>query len=244
MFNTDSDRRDRTIGHWLRWSEFTPPRCFLRLDAGDPVEDKTLEAHILVAATAVWQGIALELSPAVIMRLPFRRGTQAAAVTGLIAHEEVFERMAFLLAAVGVLLVLGIGGAVVGRAGPSCPTGGWGTSRPSPASRTSRHTLRRFGPEAALGRLKPDSTRDAGREARGSHAIGSSQRAVLARLEWDAVAHTSACRAVSRLSWVTDNGHRDDHDGWCGVAPQWYGPADRPPMQARNAAAAPRMLVG
>jgi hypothetical protein len=89
-----------------------PPRCFLRLDAGDPVEDKTLEAHILVAATAVWQGIARELSPAFIMRLPFRRGTQAADVTGLIAHEEVLERMAFLLAAVVVLLVLGIGGAV------------------------------------------------------------------------------------------------------------------------------------
>jgi hypothetical protein len=82
------------------------------LDAGDPVEDKTLEAHILVAATAVWQGIALELSPAVIMRLPFRRGTQAAAVTGLIDHEEVLERMAFLLAAGGVLLVLRIGGPV------------------------------------------------------------------------------------------------------------------------------------
>jgi hypothetical protein len=112
LFNTDSARRDRTIGHCLRWSEFTPPRFLLRLDAGDPVEDKTLEAQILVAATAVGQGLALELSPAVIMRLPCRRGTHAAAVTGLSDHEEVLERMAFLLAAVGVLLVLGIGGAV------------------------------------------------------------------------------------------------------------------------------------
>jgi hypothetical protein len=112
MFNTDSDRRDRTIGHVLRWSEFTPPRFFLRLDDGDTVEDKTLEAHILVEATAVWQGIALELSQAFIMRLPFIRGTQEADVTALIDHEEVLDRVALLLAAVVVLLVLGIGGAV------------------------------------------------------------------------------------------------------------------------------------
>jgi hypothetical protein len=112
VFNTDSDRRDRTIGHLLRWSEFTPPRFFLRLDDGDAVEDKTLEAPILVEATAVWQGIALQLSQAFLMRLPCIRGTQEAEVTGLIDHEEVLDRVARLLAAVVVLLVLGIGGAV------------------------------------------------------------------------------------------------------------------------------------
>jgi hypothetical protein len=112
VFNTDSDRRDRTIGRFLRWGEFTPTGFFLRLDDGDPVEAKTLEAHLLVEATAAWQGIALQLSQAFIMRLPFIRGTQEADVTGLIDHEEVLDRVALLLAAVVVLLVLGIGWAV------------------------------------------------------------------------------------------------------------------------------------
>ena len=52
--NTDSDRRDRAIGRFLSWGEFTPRRFFLRLDDGDPVEDKALETHILVEATAMW----------------------------------------------------------------------------------------------------------------------------------------------------------------------------------------------
>ena len=45
MFNTDSDRRDRTSGRFLRWGEVTPRRFFLRLDDGNPVEDKALEAE-------------------------------------------------------------------------------------------------------------------------------------------------------------------------------------------------------
>src|SRR5215813_11272597 len=106
VFNTDSHRRDRTIGRFLRWGEFTPTRFFLRLDDGDTAEDKTLEAHILVEATAAWQGIALQLSQAFIMRLPFICGTQEANVTGLIDHEEVLDRVALLLAAVVFLLFL------------------------------------------------------------------------------------------------------------------------------------------
>ena len=109
VFNTDSDRRDRTIGRFFRWGEFTPTRFFLRLDDRDTVEYKALEAHILVEATAVWQGIARQLSQAFIMRLPFRRGTQEAHVTGLIDHEEVLDRVALLFAAVVVLLFLWIG---------------------------------------------------------------------------------------------------------------------------------------
>jgi hypothetical protein len=112
VFNPDSDRRNSAIGCFLRWGKFTPTRCFLRLDDGDPGEDKALEAHILVEATAVWQGIALQISQVFIIGLPFIRGAQEANVTGLIDHEEVLDRVALLLAAVVVLLVLGIGGAV------------------------------------------------------------------------------------------------------------------------------------
>jgi hypothetical protein len=112
VFNPDSDRRNSAIGCFLRWGKFTSTRFFLRLDDGDTVEDKALEAHILVEATAVWQGIALQISQVFIIGLPFIRGAQEANVTGLIDHEEVLDRVALLLAAVVVLLVLGIGGAV------------------------------------------------------------------------------------------------------------------------------------
>jgi hypothetical protein len=112
VFNTDSDRRDRAIGRFLRWGEFTPRRFFLRLDDGDPGEDKALETHILVEATAMWQGRALQFIQAFIMCLPFIHGTQEAHVTALINHEEVLDRVALLLAAVVFLLALEIGGAV------------------------------------------------------------------------------------------------------------------------------------
>jgi len=112
MFNTDSDRRDGTISRFLRWGEVTPRWFFLRLDDGDPVEEKALEAHILIETTPVREGIALELSQAFIIRFPFIRRTQEADVTAFIDHEEVLDGVALLLAAVVFLLVLGIGGAM------------------------------------------------------------------------------------------------------------------------------------
>ena len=112
MFNTDSDRRDTTIGRFLRGGEFTPTRFFLRLDNGDIVEYKALEAHILVEATPVWQGIAFQIRDAFIMHLAFIGGTQEANMTCFIDHEHVFDRVALLLATVVVLLFLWIFGAV------------------------------------------------------------------------------------------------------------------------------------
>jgi hypothetical protein len=103
MFNTNSDRRDTTIGRLLRGSEFIPTGFFLRLDNADAVEYKTLEAHILVEATAVWQAIACQIRDTFIMHLAFIRGTQEANVTALINHEQVFDRVALLLATIMVL---------------------------------------------------------------------------------------------------------------------------------------------
>ena len=124
VFTTDSERRDRAIGCFLSWGEFTPRRFFLRLDDGNTVEDKALEPHILVKATAMWQGIALQFSQAFIMCLPFIRGTQEADMTALIDHEEVLDRVARLLAAVVCLLALGIGGAVDRSLSAIMPTRG------------------------------------------------------------------------------------------------------------------------
>jgi hypothetical protein len=112
MFHPDSDRRDRPIGRFLRWGEVTPRRFFLRLDEGDPVQEKTLEAHLVIETTPMREGRALPLRQAFISGLPFIRGTQETDVTARIDHEEVLDRVALLLTAIVFLLVLGIGRAM------------------------------------------------------------------------------------------------------------------------------------
>jgi hypothetical protein len=129
VFNTNSNRRDPSIGGFLRRREFTPTGFFLRLDNGDPVEGKPLEAHILVEATPRWQAIACQIRNTFIMHLPFIRGTQEANVTGFVNYEQVFDRVALLFATIMVLLFLWIGGAVDGAFSTIMPRkGGVGTS--------------------------------------------------------------------------------------------------------------------
>jgi hypothetical protein len=66
----------------------------------------------LIETTATWQGIAFQISQAFIILPPFIGGTQEANVTGLIDHEEIFDRVALFLATIVFLLVLGIFGAL------------------------------------------------------------------------------------------------------------------------------------
>ena len=75
-------------------------------------QGKALECTILCQLAAFRQLILRFVCNPFVMRFPFIGGTQEANMTGLIDHEEVFDRMALLLAAVVVLLVLGIGWAV------------------------------------------------------------------------------------------------------------------------------------
>jgi hypothetical protein len=112
VFDADADGRDGTIGRFLWWGEFPSTGLFLGLDDGDPLARIALEAHVLIETTAGREGIALQLREDSIMCLPFIGGTQEANLAGLSDHEEVFERVASLLAAVVVLSVLGIGWAV------------------------------------------------------------------------------------------------------------------------------------
>ena len=112
VFNTDSDGGNTTIGRFLGRSELPATWCFLWFDDRDARQEKSLEALILIQATPGWQGIALQLRQAFIIRLPFIRGTQEADVTGLIDHEEVFDRVTLLLATVVFLLFLWISRAV------------------------------------------------------------------------------------------------------------------------------------
>ena len=118
VLNADSDGGNTTVGRFLRWSEFPATRCFLGLDNRDARQDKSLEALLLIQATAGWQGIACQLGHALIRGFSFTGITQEANMTGLVNHEEVFERVTLLLPTVIFLLVLGICRAVEGSFGP------------------------------------------------------------------------------------------------------------------------------
>src|SRR5215813_11409030 len=83
------------MGGFLRRREFTPTGFFLGLDNGDPSQDEPLEAPILVETTPKRQGIACQLREAFLMRLALRGRTQEVHATGLIDHEQVFDRVAF-----------------------------------------------------------------------------------------------------------------------------------------------------
>jgi hypothetical protein len=108
VFNTESDGRDGTIACLLRWREFPTRGLFLGLEGRQPLTRIPLGAHLLIETTSGWEGIAFELSEALLIRLPFIGGTQETNVTGLLDHEEVFDRLALLLAAVVFLLLLRI----------------------------------------------------------------------------------------------------------------------------------------
>ena len=128
VFDADSDGRDQAILRFLPWGEFTPTWLFLRLNDRDLVKHKALEAHILVEVTPAWEGITSLLREASVMFLAFHGVTQEADVTGLIDDQQVFDRVTLLLAAVVVLLVLWIDGAVDGSLRAIMPKrGGIGT---------------------------------------------------------------------------------------------------------------------
>jgi hypothetical protein len=117
VFNAGSNGGHTTIGRLLRRSELPATRCFLGLEDRDPRQEKSLEALILIQATAGWQGIACQLCHALIRGLSVTGVAQATHVTGLVDHEEVFARVTLLLATVIFVLVLGIFWAVDGSFG-------------------------------------------------------------------------------------------------------------------------------
>jgi hypothetical protein len=108
MFDPHADGRDPTICLFLRGREFPTTRFFLGLEDRDPRQEESLEALILIQTTADWQGITRELRHALIRRLAFTCVTQEGNVTGFIDQQEVFERVALLLATVIFFLLLRI----------------------------------------------------------------------------------------------------------------------------------------
>ena len=108
MFDPNADGRNTTIHGLLRGREFSSRRFFLGLDNCDVRQEESLEALILIQTAARGQGIGSELCQALIRGFAFSSMAQKAHVTGLVDHEEVFERVTLLLAAVIFLLFFGI----------------------------------------------------------------------------------------------------------------------------------------
>ena len=140
----DSDRRDRPIARLLRGRECPPRRFLRRLDDGESVEEKALDAPVLIETPPVREGIAFECSSAFSMGLPFLCGTQETTVTACLDHEEVLDRVARLLAAIVFLLVLGSGRALDRSLSAIMPKrGGCGTPPVLLAASMTAHSLAR-----------------------------------------------------------------------------------------------------
>jgi hypothetical protein len=189
LFNTHAGRGNATIGLVLRRGEFPTSWGFLGWEERDGRQANPLKALILLQATAGWQRIAGQFGKSLSSGFPCGGLAQEAHVPGRRDHEAVCERGTRLLATVGVLWRFGIDRAVNRTFGTILPTrGGWSFC----PSRTWRPTLRPCGREAVLDGLTHDSTPDAAGASTGSHALGSSRRAALAPLAWDAVSRRSA----------------------------------------------------
>jgi hypothetical protein len=134
VFDPDSDGRNTTIRGFLRGREFSSRRCFLRLDNGHVLQAESLEPLILIQTAARRQRLPSQCCQALIRGFAFRGVTQEAHVTGLVDHDEVFERVTLLLAAVVFLLLFRIGRAVDRTFSAIMPTRGAWLFRPSPAS--------------------------------------------------------------------------------------------------------------
>ena len=100
VFNPHSDEGNATIGRLLRRGQFPSRGRFLGLEDGNAWQEKPLEALILIQVTAGWQRIACQFGNALISGFPFIGMAQETHVTGLLDHEEVFERVTLLLTAV------------------------------------------------------------------------------------------------------------------------------------------------
>ena len=126
VFNADADGGNTTIHGFLRGCQFSSRGCFLGLDNRDVLPVDALAALILVPTATRWHGRGSQLCQAFIRRVAFTGMTQEAHVTGLVNHEEVFERVTRLLAAVIFLWLFGSSRAVDRTFSPIRPNRGGG----------------------------------------------------------------------------------------------------------------------
>lgn len=124
VFKTHSDGSNTTIRCLLRGRECSSRRCFLGLDNGDILQAESLEALLLRQTAARGQGIGSALCQALLRGFAFSSVAQQAHGTGLIEHEEVFQRVTRRLPTVICWWLFGIGRAVDRTCSAIMPTRG------------------------------------------------------------------------------------------------------------------------
>lgn len=112
VFNTNSAGGNTTIQSFLRRREFPSRRLFLGWDHGDVLQAESLAALLLIQTAARWQRIPSQFCQARIRGFAFIRMTPKAHGTGLVDHQEVFQRVTLLLPTVIFVLLFRIGRAV------------------------------------------------------------------------------------------------------------------------------------
>jgi hypothetical protein len=124
LFNPEAEGRDPTIRRCLRRGEFPTTRFLLGLDNRDAGQDDSREAHSLIETTAGGQALALAISSALSVCLPFIGSTQEAKLTSCIDHQEGVDRLTRRLATGILLLLFGIPRAMEGSLSPLMPKRG------------------------------------------------------------------------------------------------------------------------
>ena len=112
VFNPDSDGGNTTLRCFLRGCKFSSRRFSLGLDDRDVLQAESLEALILIQTAARWQAIPSQLGHALLRGFAFRGVAQEAHLTGLVDHQDVFERVPRLFTTGIFVLLFGIGRAM------------------------------------------------------------------------------------------------------------------------------------
>src|SRR5262245_1383237 len=97
MIAPHENGRDLQILRTCRGRECPATTFLVALENRDTRQKEALEALILIQTTASWQGIPGELRHALLRRVAFIGGAQEGHGTGLLDHQEVFERVMLLL---------------------------------------------------------------------------------------------------------------------------------------------------
>jgi hypothetical protein len=93
LFDPDADRCAPTIGRLFRRREGPATRWWLRLNNRDAMQEESLEALLLIQATAGWPGLTCQLCHALIRRVPFTGVAPDAHVPGRSDHEAGVARV-------------------------------------------------------------------------------------------------------------------------------------------------------
>ncbi len=110
--------RDALVVRFLVIGQVTSTRFLGWLLNRDVRDGKPLKPHVLIQDASRRQGVALIIDQGLVVPLARIRATQKANPTRLINQQDILDRMAFLLPAVVLRLLVGVYGSLDGTFGP------------------------------------------------------------------------------------------------------------------------------